>query len=249
MKSFAFHLQKGGVGKTSLSVSIASELSKKGRVVLIDVDPQGNSSSWMIKQAPDHELAAALYGDIELANAITKTEANFEMLPTFGLDGKLKTYGENQLANEPFIFCDVLESLQSLGFDYAVFDLSPGMGRLEKAVLVAADYAITPMTPEIFSLDGIEIFTAELATIKKSMRKAANHTHIIVNAFDSRIAQHKEILGKIKELSDYQIITIPVDPVFRKAQALNSTIDKLHGSDAAKKETLEGLSALAATLA
>jgi chromosome partitioning protein len=242
-------LQKGGVGKTSLSVSVANELAKHGRTIIVDVDPQGNASSWMLTDSPANEFAAALFGRNDIAEIIKKTAVtNLEILPTFGLDGELKLYGENQLSREPFIFDDVLSELEKIGFAYVVFDMSPGIGMLEQAVLTAAKTVLTPMTPEIFSLDGIEIFTSELAKVKKTKRQAAEHSHIIVNAFDSRIAQHKEILSKIKELSGYNVFTIPVDPVFRKAQALNTTINTLHGSDNAKKETLDSLKQLVDTL-
>ncbi|GHU32483.1 hypothetical protein FACS1894172_09170 [Spirochaetia bacterium] len=246
MKSFAFHLQKGGVGKTSLSVSTAWALSKIGRTILIDCDPQGNTSSWLITEPPKHELAKVLYGQVETGAAIVSV-CGLDVLPTFGIDGELKRYGENKLPDEPFIFCDLVAALQTLGYQFVVFDLSPGMGRLERAVLTATDVAITPMTPEIFSLDGIEIFSSELEMIRKNMRRAAQHTHIVVNAFDNRIAQHKAILGQIAKLK-WAVIVVPVDPVFRKAQAVNMPIGELRGTDAAKKETLDAIDRLAGEL-
>jgi chromosome partitioning protein len=226
-------------GKTSLSCSIAVELAQKGRTILLDLDPQGNSSSWMLSSTPKYELASVLFGKTEVENAIVPTPvSNLDILPTFGIDGELKLYGENQLANEPFIFCDLIESLTTLGYDYAVFDLSPGMGRLERSALIAADEVVTPMTPEAFSLDGIEIFSAELEKTKKAMRRGPIHTYIIVNAFDTRIKQHVTIMEKAKELKGYKLFTIGVDPAFRKAQAANIPIQFLPKKEAAKAETL-----------
>ena len=243
MKTIAFHLQKGGVGKTSLSASIAVELAKRGRTVLIDLDPQGNASTWFAMLSPKWELASVLMGKVAAREAISPSVIEgLDLLPTFGLDGELKVYGENQLANEPFIFCDLAEELARLGYEYAVLDLSPGMGRLERAAITAADEVITPMTPEAFSLDGIEIFRADLGKTAKAMRRGPKHEKIIVNAYDARIGQHREIAGKAAEtLTNFKLFTVPVDPAFRKAQAAHVAVQNLPKVDAAKPETLAEL--------
>lgn len=225
MKTIAFHLQKGGIGKTTLSGTLAADASYKGKTILIDCDPQGNASSWYLNDLK-YELADVLTGKIIVTDTIVRDVLpNFDILPTFGLDGGLKLYGETKLNDEPFIFCDLFDDLKKLGYDYVVADLSPGMGRLEKAVLIACDNVVTPMTPEFFSLDGISIFANELAKLKKAMRRAPKHEIIVLNAFDARIKQHCEI-SKIAQTLDYNVITVPVDPVFRKSQAEHTSPQK-----------------------
>lgn len=243
MKSFAFHIQKGGVGKTTISCSIAVECATKGRTIIIDVDPQGNTSSWLqTSQSPKHELADILYGKIETSAGILPTSvSDLDIIPTFGIGGDLKTYGENQLANEPFIFVDLLENLSSLGYEYAVLDLSPGMGRLERSALIAVDEVITPMTPEAFSLDGIEIFTDALETASKAMRRSPIHNKIVVNAYNKSIEQHNTILDRAKKIKGFDIFIIGVDPSFRKAQAMSTPIQYLTKKEKAKDETLKTL--------
>jgi chromosome partitioning protein len=237
MISIAFHLQKGGVGKTTLSGTLAVNGSYKGRTLLIDCDPQGNASSWFLKQF-EYELADTLMGKVTVPDAIVKNVLpNFDILPTFGLDGGLKLYGETKLNDEPFVFCDLFDELMKIGYDYVVADLSPGMGRLEKAVLIACDQVITPMTPEFFSLDGITIFDNELAKLKKAMRRAPKHTMIILNAFDARIKQHCAIVETAKKLP-CTVFTIPVDPVFRKSQAANVSSQNFGGMKPVTEEII-----------
>jgi chromosome partitioning protein len=243
MKTIAFHLQKGGVGKTTLSGTIAHELKTHGKTILIDGDPQANSSSWYLTTPPKNELADVLQGKVSLKEAIVNS-SGLDILPSFGLDGSLKLYGETKLAEEPFIFIDLMEELHKLDYRFAIVDLSPGIGRLERAALVGCDEVITPMTPEFFSLDGIEIFCTELDRLKKAMRKAPNHSKIVVNAYDARIAQHVEIATKAKNLK-YQIFTVPVDPVFRKSQAAHISPQDFGGM---KPETKEAIKQIGETL-
>lgn len=238
MKTYAIHLQKGGVGKTTITGTLAHELKKYGRVIVLDIDPQGNLSSWLLPDPPEWELASVLQGKIEIKDAITKTKEGISIVPTFGLDGELKLYGENQLSNEPFIFCDLIETLGNLKFDYCLLDLSPGIGRLERAALMSVSEAITPMTPEHFSVDGIAIFTDELDKIRKGFKREIIHRRVIINAYDKRIEQHDKILRSMeKNLKDYAKYIIPVDPVFRKAQAINKSPQSMTGADKMKSET------------
>lgn len=217
MKTVAFHLQKGGVGKTTLSGTMAYEVSKKGKTILIDCDPQGSASSWYLEDY-DYELANVLYKKISVEDAICNAASNLDILPTFGLEGGLKLYGETKLNDEPFAFCKLFDKLEALGYEYVIADLSPGIGRLEKAILYACHSVITPMTPEHFSLDGLEIFESELKRLKEDMDRSPEHRIVVLNAFDARIGQHCEVAESAMRL-DYKFVVIPVDPVFRKSQA------------------------------
>jgi chromosome partitioning protein len=243
MKTIAFHLQKGGVGKTTLSGTMAAEAAKKGKTLLIDCDPQGNASSWFLNEFV-YEVSDILNGHRFVNEVICNVSENFDILPTFGLDGGLKLYGEAKLIHELFVFCDLIEEVEKLGYQYVVVDMSPGMGFLEKAVLIACDEVVTPMTPEFFSLDGITIFTNELFKLKKSMRKAPEHSVVILNAFDGRIKQHNEIYKSAMTL-EHDVIMVPVDPVFRKSQAAKKIPQNYGGM---KPVTVEAIKTIGSTL-
>lgn len=222
-KAIAFHLQKGGVGKTTVSGTLACQSALSGfNTLLIDCDPQGNLSSWFLDDSPALELADVLQGKCFPQEAILKVKNidNLSILPTFGIGGTLKNYSETKLADEPFVIQDLVKELSS-SYEHIVLDLSPGLGRLERATLISCDEIITPMTPEVFSLDGLEIFIEELARLKKNYKSPVKHKRIIINSFDERIKQHRDIYNVADESGRFTIFKIPVDPIFRKAQEAN----------------------------
>ena len=234
-KTIAFHLQKGGVGKTTISGTLACQSALDGfKTLLIDVDPQGNASSWFLVQ-----------GRCYIKDALVPVEQveNLYLLPTFGIGGVLKNYSETKLSEEPFVLQDLVLEL-SKDFDHIILDLSPGLGRLERSAIIASDEVITPMTPEVFSLDGLEIFIDELRRLKKNLRSQVRHSRVIINSYDERIKQHRDILKAAQEGS-FDVYRIPVDPVFRKAQeaSMAPQLYKERGRGL-KDKTLESISQL-----
>ena len=223
MKKVAFHIQKGGTGKTTISGNVAFHSGKSRKTALIDCDPQGNSSSWFITKDPQYELTEVLKGKISAREALTKITNNFYVLPTFGLNGNLKQYAETQLNDEPFIFEDLCAELEKISFEVAIFDLSPGMSRLEKCVLLAMDEVITPLTPEFFSIDGITIFNNELKKINKAYRRNVQHKKVVANNINKSFKRHNIYYNQFKNL-DYELFTIGQDSKLAEAQIYNQSI-------------------------
>ncbi len=217
MRSVAFHIQKGGVGKTTLSGNIAFLVSESHRVVLVDCDPQGNSSSWFLTETPAHELGDVLQGNVTVDQALVPVSANLSILPTFSLDGVLKQYAETRLNDEPFIFEELVQELSSLGIDMAIFDLSPGMSRLEKSVLLAMDEVVVPLTPEYFSVDGITIFNNELRKLNKNFRRSVRFDRIVCNAINHSFRRHREFVAALEDL-DYELYLVPQDARLAESQ-------------------------------
>ncbi len=218
-KTISFHLQKGGVGKTTIAGAVACESAMSGYpTLLVDLDPQGNTSSWFYTGSAEYEVADVLRGTCYVWDAIKSVGSvdNLYILPSFGIGGELKEYGEQSIRNEPYIIHEMIVQL-SKRFDRIILDLSPGLGHLERSALIASDEVITPMTPEIFSLDGLEIFIYELEKLRKEFTSIAFHKRVIINGFDGRIAQHKD-MWRAAESGPFTIYRLPVDPVFRKSQ-------------------------------
>ena len=135
----------------------------------------------------------------------------------------MKNYAETTLFREPFIFEDFCRGLENLHFEVAIFDMSPGMSTLERSILSAMDEVVTPLTPEYFSLDGIDSFSKELSQINKSYRKKIQHKKIVVNAINQSFRRHKAILDQLDTL-DYDIYHVSQDSKIAEAQLYNQSI-------------------------
>lgn len=223
MKTISISNMKGGVGKTTTAGHLAYLLSQKGKTCLVDVDPQGNASQWFLTKPLDYELADVLSGDVETAAALQELKEGFYILPTKGKDGRLRNYAEVKLNEEPYIFDDLKQVIEGLGFQYLVFDMSPALNKLERAVLAAADEVIIPITPEMFSVAGILTFTHELNKIKKNLRLNIISEKIIVNNINMSFKIHKDALEALQE-NNYNIFTVPQDTEIKKCQESNKTV-------------------------
>lgn len=224
MHKIAFHIQKGGVGKTTLSGNIAAALALKGyRTALIDCDPQGNATAWFYSDPIAAELADVLKGEIDLSKALLEVSSGLFLVPTIAIDGGLKDWSETRLNREPKAIEFLNKDLEASGFDYVIYDLSPGMSALERAIIGDVDEVVSPLTPEFFSMDGIEIFVNELEKIQKSMRREIMHKKLVCNALNRSYGRHKEIYKQFDQLA-YELFTIPQDAALAEAPAAHKSI-------------------------
>lgn len=247
MKVITFALQKGGTGKTSVSVSVATELAKNNKVVLIDADPQGNASAWY-NQELTAELSDVLTGKAGIADALVATGVkNLFMIPTAGVGGGLNDYQKNQAVNHPYAISDLTDELAK-AFDYCIIDTSPHFGALEESCMIASNSVIPVMMIDRFSFDGLEIFVSNLEDLKKRLRLGDKPVinRIILNSKDNRLATQTGKLEALKQTlpETMTMHVIPVDQAFKRAQDSHVPVDMAE----AKKETMDALDEIADAL-
>ena len=248
MKTIAFHLQKGGVGKTTLSVSIAWEFADTGKkTVLIDCDSQGNASSWLLEgrnEEPEYELADVLLNRVDAETATVPVDKNIWCIPTFGFTTSLSDYGKSGLSSEPFVIANMVESLS---FDFAVLDMGPGLNNIEQAAVIATDEVVLTITPEYFSLDGLDTWAERIKRIEKGLRVKIHYEKLVVNGLNQSITQMREVYQEAKKTAQH-VYTITTEPAFRKSQSLHIPAQLLIARDSMKLQNRKELQRLAKDL-
>jgi cellulose biosynthesis protein BcsQ len=224
MKKICFHIQKGGVGKTSVSGTVASSLARQGKkTVFVDCDPQGNASSWYCGEVIDYDIADILARRASLGQAVKHIADNLFMVPVVAIGGTLKEWSETKLVQNPKAFEFLMTDLEGIGFEYAIFDCSPSFSQLERAVIAVADEVVNPLSPEFFSIDGIEIFIAELRKIEGDYRRKIQNDKIALNMVNKSFARHREFQRVLGDLS-YQIFVIPQDAKIAECQIAHKSL-------------------------
>lgn len=223
MKCYGFMLQKGGVGKSSLSGNIAYLLSQNSKkVCLIDADVQGNLTSWLCgNKGSDvkYELADVLQGNVEAEKGLFKINDQLYIYPTFTGSRKLATYKETALFQEPMVLDDLNSELKKAGFDIVIYDTAPGLNQMERSVCFACDEVLAILKPEFFSYDGLEIFEEFVRSVDKAYRKSPPtlNKKLVMNMYNDSMTNHKKNKDRAMQL-DYEFYLVPQDVQIEKAQ-------------------------------
>lgn len=225
MKRIGFHNKKGGVGKSTISAHVAWALAESGaRTVLVDGDPQGSLTSWLLHGPPARELADVLAKKCLVTDAMVEIIPKLMLIPTFAIGGDLPSFNDpRMMADNPFLFEDLCDSVASLGTEYMIFDMSPGLGALEKMILKCVDEVIVPVTAEYFSLDGVQVMKGAIEDINQRQRVNIRHDRIVANMVNRSFRRHRDIHEIFAEM-DYELFTVPQDSRMAEAQLDHQTV-------------------------
>lgn len=235
MKVITFANNKGGVGKSAMSISIAAELAKQYKTILIDTDPQGNSGSNLVDNI-QYELADVLNGKVQVEQAILKTNLeNLFVITSIPTNSTLSKYRMSEAPSEPYIFCDVIDVLKQLGFEYVVFDTAPSFDIFEENIFLATDLVIPVLLLDQYSINGLNTFRVKLTDFQKRKRTDKPLVKdIILNQYDNRLSMSKNVKEALAALN-YNFHIVPIDQNFKKSSSVKLPIQYIKDT---KKETL-----------
>ena len=220
--------QKGGVGKTTTAVNLAAALSMGGlKVLVIDLDPQGNASTaFGIDRANSAGIYEVLINDVPMAQVVLKV-AGFPHLEAIAANSDLAG-AEIQLVPavaREFRLQSALQTFlttkQNAGqrFDYVFIDCPPSLGLLTINALAAADEVLVPIQCEYYSLEGLSLLLETLSEVQKRLNPKITLTTIVLTMFDSRTRLASDVAENVKKHFPNELINIPIPRAVRVSEA------------------------------
>jgi len=191
--------QKGGVGKTSVAVNLAASLAHYGRkVLLIDLDPQGNATtgSGVDKGARDKTVYGVLLGEHPLSEAIVHCEGGYDIVPSNrDLAGaEVELIG---IDRREYRLRDALTDA-ARAYDFAVIDCPPALNMLTVNGFAAADAVIIPMQCEYYALEGLSDLVGTLRKVKQNLNPRIEIEALVRTMYDPRSTLTVQVSDELK---------------------------------------------------
>jgi chromosome partitioning protein len=190
-KIVAIANQKGGVGKTTTTINLAAALCEKGqRVLLIDLDPQGNASTGLGIETADRSLTTydLLLGDVDLNEIIQNTE--FKGLSIIPANVDLSSADIELINNEKrsFLLHHALRQpkMAQYELDYILIDCPPSLNLLTVNAMIAAHSVLVPLQSEFFALEGLSQLMLTIREVRQIGNKDLRIEGVVLTMFDRR---------------------------------------------------------------
>lgn len=220
-KVIAIFNQKGGVGKTTTNINLSASLVKLGKKVLvIDNDPQGNTSSGLgiDKRTLERELYDIIIEGDKAEEIITSTNMeNLDIIPTnvnlAGAEVELIEFEDRE-----FRLLNALENVKDK-YDYIFIDCPPSLGLLSINAMVAADSILIPIQCEYYALEGVSQLMKTYELIRTSLNNSLEIQGIVLSMFDGRTNLSIQVVDEVKNYFGGKVYTTLIPRNVRLAEA------------------------------
>lgn len=251
MKKVCIFNQKGGVGKTTTNINLCAYLAMEGyKVLTIDIDPQGNTTSGLGLDKRNLEMSMydVLTSDASLKDIILKSELvkNLYIAPsTMELAGaEVEMIGKE---NREVILTNKIKEIEG-EYDYIFIDCPPSLGVLTINALTSVESVLIPIQCEFYALEGVGQLINTIKLVKKSLNESLEIEGVVMTMYDYRTNLSNEVYEEVKNFFKDKVYNTTISRNIRLAEAPSFGLpimlydEKCKGAESYKSLTKEFLS-------
>ena len=228
LRIFTVANQKGGVGKTTTTVNVAAALSMGGlRVLVIDLDPQGNASTALgVEHKANDGIYEVLMGTANIASVVQKV-AGFPSLDCISSNTALAQAEINliSMVARELRLKEAIDELVNLkikegkAYDYIFIDCPPSLGLLTVNAFAAAKELLIPIQCEYYALEGLTQLLETYQVVKKRLNATLELSTILLTMFDGRTRLANDVAASVRSHFPNELIDIPIPRAVRVSEA------------------------------